>query len=210
MLAQRLDFSPGTRFAYSNFGYELLRAVIAKVPGQPYTSYDQFPNGLGYASLLPAPSAPGSLATLYGTGLGGTGANPSLLLRDAAGLETPLPILASNPASLVSTAPGLFTLNPSGLLAATLVRTDPALITVPWAAPPSWEPVFQLDPAGRIVPKPIEFGEPGQQLSLIVFCTGVRGRSSPSAITLSLGDLSLPVSITIGGAVSNTATLAFR
>ena len=39
MLAQRLDFAPGSRFAYSNFGYELLGCVIDKVSGQPYETY---------------------------------------------------------------------------------------------------------------------------------------------------------------------------
>lgn len=39
MLAQRLDAAPGSRFAYSNFGYELLGRVIDKVSGQSYESY---------------------------------------------------------------------------------------------------------------------------------------------------------------------------
>jgi N-acyl-D-amino-acid deacylase len=36
MLAQRLDFEPGSRFAYSNFGYMLLGRVIEKISGEPY------------------------------------------------------------------------------------------------------------------------------------------------------------------------------
>ena len=39
MLAQRLDFAPGSRFAYSNFGYVLLGRVIEKIGGQPYDSF---------------------------------------------------------------------------------------------------------------------------------------------------------------------------
>ncbi len=39
MLAQRLDFDPGSRFAYSNFGYMLLGRVIEKISGQPYATY---------------------------------------------------------------------------------------------------------------------------------------------------------------------------
>ena len=36
MLAQRLDFEPGSRFAYSNFGYMLLGRVIEKISGDSY------------------------------------------------------------------------------------------------------------------------------------------------------------------------------
>jgi len=36
MLKQPLDFAPGERYAYSNFGYCLLGRVIEKIVGQPY------------------------------------------------------------------------------------------------------------------------------------------------------------------------------
>jgi N-acyl-D-amino-acid deacylase len=41
MLRQRLDFEPGERFAYSNFGYCLLGRVIEKISGKSYESYVQ-------------------------------------------------------------------------------------------------------------------------------------------------------------------------
>lgn len=41
MLRQRLDFEPGERFAYSNFGYCLLGRVIEKIYGESYESYVQ-------------------------------------------------------------------------------------------------------------------------------------------------------------------------
>src|SRR5207249_6526833 len=36
MLRRRLDFDPGTRFAYSNLGYCVLGRVIERVTGQKY------------------------------------------------------------------------------------------------------------------------------------------------------------------------------
>lgn len=41
MLKQPLDFNPGERHAYSNFGYCLLGRVIETVTGQPYAEYVQ-------------------------------------------------------------------------------------------------------------------------------------------------------------------------
>jgi CubicO group peptidase (beta-lactamase class C family) len=39
MLGQPLDFTPGTSYAYSNFGYCLLGRIIEKVSGQPYETF---------------------------------------------------------------------------------------------------------------------------------------------------------------------------
>ena len=39
MLAQRLDFEPGSRFAYSNFGYMLLGRVLEKISGMTYNNF---------------------------------------------------------------------------------------------------------------------------------------------------------------------------
>ena len=41
MLALPLDFEPGTKYSYSNFGYCLLGRVIERVSGQPYDQYVQ-------------------------------------------------------------------------------------------------------------------------------------------------------------------------
>jgi N-acyl-D-amino-acid deacylase len=40
-LGQPLDFDPGERYAYSNFGYSLLGRIIEKISGQPYEMYVQ-------------------------------------------------------------------------------------------------------------------------------------------------------------------------
>lgn len=39
MLGRPLDFVPGTRYAYSNFGYALLGRAIEKVSGRPYDAF---------------------------------------------------------------------------------------------------------------------------------------------------------------------------
>src|SRR5260370_36645518 len=39
MLDRRLDFDPGARFAYSNFGFLVLGRVIEKLSGQSYTEF---------------------------------------------------------------------------------------------------------------------------------------------------------------------------
>jgi len=41
MAAHQLDFAPGERYAYSNFGYCLLGRVIEQASGQPYETYVQ-------------------------------------------------------------------------------------------------------------------------------------------------------------------------
>lgn len=41
MLGQPLDFDPGTRYAYSNFGYCLLGRIIEKIAGHPYDRFVQ-------------------------------------------------------------------------------------------------------------------------------------------------------------------------
>jgi N-acyl-D-amino-acid deacylase len=41
MLGQPLDFDPGARYAYSNFGYCVLGRIIEKITGQNYTAWVQ-------------------------------------------------------------------------------------------------------------------------------------------------------------------------
>jgi N-acyl-D-amino-acid deacylase len=41
MLGQPLDFAPGARYAYSNFGYNVLGRIIERLSGLPYGDYVQ-------------------------------------------------------------------------------------------------------------------------------------------------------------------------
>lgn len=62
MAGQPLSFTPGTREAYSNFGYMLLGLVIEKVSGEPYLQYVQQNvfNPLGIHDILDAHTLPNS------------------------------------------------------------------------------------------------------------------------------------------------------
>jgi uncharacterized protein (TIGR03437 family) len=59
----------------------------------------------------------------------------------------------------------------------------------------SFEPVAVLDGAtNRFVPRPIEAGAASDQLFLILFGTGIRGRSSVAAVVATIGELNAEVS----------------
>jgi CubicO group peptidase (beta-lactamase class C family) len=90
MLGQRLDFDPGQRFAYSNFGYCLLGRVIERASGVSYEHYVQrevlAPLGIRRMRLgktLPAQRAPGEV-TYYDDRTG-----PAVM--GAVGTRVPLP-----------------------------------------------------------------------------------------------------------------------
>lgn len=50
-----LDFNPGTKFAYSNFGYCVLGELISKVSGQPYAQYvkEKILAPMGITDMIP-------------------------------------------------------------------------------------------------------------------------------------------------------------
>ena len=160
------------------------------------------------ASLLPGPLAPASLITLIGADLGGRDSDVGLSLRDLSGAEQPMDLLYSGPGQLNSIlpdealpgdatlivrrpgwpdtvvalaiaplSPGLFTLNQAGLVAANLVRTRPG-------QEQSGDSIFQVDEGGGIVAKPIVFGAEDEELSLALYCTGVRGRRALQIVTV--------------------------
>lgn len=91
-----------------------------------------------------------------------------------------------------SFAPGLFSANASGqgVAAAVVMRRNAA-------GQDSFEPVARFDAAaGRFVPVPIDFGAESDQLFLILFGTGLRGRTSAQGASALIGGTNAEVLFT--------------
>lgn len=87
------------------------------------------------------------------------------------------------------TAPGIFTANASGqeVPAAVLLRVKADGRQI-------FEPVAQLDSQkNKFVPLPIDFGEASDQLFLLLFGSGWRGRSSQDKAIVRIGDVNIQV-----------------
>jgi uncharacterized protein (TIGR03437 family) len=167
------------------------------------------------ASFLPGPIAPASLITVIGADLGGKDSAVTISLREEGGVERPVHLFYSGPGQLngvlpgealpgdatliarregwpdavaamtiAPVSPGVFTLNQAGLAAASLVRSRVG-------EQPSWEPVFQMDGSGDVIARPIVFGGEQEDLFLILYCTGVRGRRGEQGVTVQLGDVAV-------------------
>src|SRR5205085_2609503 len=98
-------------------------------------------------------------------------------------------VVASGVVQITAAAPGLFTANASG-------QGVPAAYVFRRRAngSESTEPVAQFDQAqNRFVPAPIDLGPEGDQVVLILFGTGIRGRSDLSAVTCRIGGVEVPV-----------------
>jgi uncharacterized protein (TIGR03437 family) len=98
--------------------------------------------------------------------------------------------LALGTVQIATVAPGLFTANASGqgvpAAVALRVRGD---------GTQSFEPVAQFDSgANRFVPAPIDLGANTDQVVLLLFGTGIRGRSNLSAVACRIGGVEVPVS----------------
>lgn len=86
-------------------------------------------------------------------------------------------------------APGIFTANASGAGVAAAV-----VLRVKANGQQVFEVASELNPqTNRYVPVPIDLGPEGEQVFLVTFATGVRGRSAPNTVTASLGGVNLPV-----------------
>jgi uncharacterized protein (TIGR03437 family) len=86
---------------------------------------------------------------------------------------------------IASVAPGVFTLNDAGLVMATVLRTSGDQQT--------YEDVYQLDPTGATVARPIDMGPDTDQLSLIISGTGFRAAGT-SQTSVTINGVDAPVS----------------
>lgn len=87
-------------------------------------------------------------------------------------------------------APGLFTANANG-------QGVPAAVALRIKADgsQSYEPVAEFSAAqNRFVPRPLDLGAPGERVFLLLFGTGIRGRSSLDAVSIKVGDQDANVS----------------
>jgi uncharacterized protein (TIGR03437 family) len=91
---------------------------------------------------------------------------------------------ASGIVPIVPVAPGLFSANANGrdVAGAVLLRVRAGVLT--------YEPVAMFDQAqSRFVPRPIDLGPDTDQVFLILFGTGIRGRTSLGNVSLKIGDV---------------------
>ncbi|MEK7834350.1 MAG: hypothetical protein AAB401_24900 [Acidobacteriota bacterium] len=97
--------------------------------------------------------------------------------------------IAISPLQISAVAPGLFTANANGqgVPAAVVLRIKANGQQV-------YEPLSRFDSTqNKFVPLPIDLGQPGDQVYLLLYGTGVRNRSSLSAVTVSIGGLDVQV-----------------
>ena len=86
---------------------------------------------------------------------------------------------------VAAVAPGLFTINSSGLAAGGLVRVHGGVATN--------EDIFQIGNSGAIVPKPINLGSAGDQVFLILYGTGIRAAGT-AGVAVGIGGVFASVS----------------
>ena len=98
--------------------------------------------------------------------------------------------VADGPAAISTIAPNLFSTNASGkgLAAAVLLRVKADGTQI-------FEPVVRFDSAtGAFVPVPIDFGAQTDRLFLLLYGSGIRGRSALGAVSVSVGGTDTAVS----------------
>jgi uncharacterized protein (TIGR03437 family) len=110
-------------------------------------------------------------------------------------------IVANGTLPITSVAPGLFTANATGQGVAAAIA-----LRVRADGSQSVEPIIRFDQqAGRFVSMPINLGPAGEQVFLILFGSGFRGRSALEAVTATIGDEAAEV--LFAGAVAGLAGL---
>ena len=91
--------------------------------------------------------------------------------------------------AVASVAPGLFSVNASGQGVGAIVG-----LRIDGSGQRSDVPVFRYDASGKqYVSVPIDLGAAADQVYLSLYGTGIRGLSSPSAVTVTIGGVAVPV-----------------
>jgi uncharacterized protein (TIGR03437 family) len=100
--------------------------------------------------------------------------------------------IADGRSTIAATGPGLFaaSANGAGVASAVAVRVKADGSQV-------FEPILQLD-QGQFKAVPIDLGPADERVFLILFGTGIRGRASLGAVSLTIGDVAAPVSFAGG------------
>jgi uncharacterized protein (TIGR03437 family) len=125
--------------------------------------------------------SPGQINYLVPTGT--VAGNATIKVEDGTGF------ISTGTLNVETVAPGLFTANANGqgVPAAVLLR-------VLANGQQRFEPVAELDRAtNRFVPVPIVVNNPGEQVVLVLFGTGIRGRSALNRVTATVSREQLPV-----------------
>jgi len=95
---------------------------------------------------------------------------------------------ATGSITVAAVAPGLFTMaqNGTGVAAAQALRT-------PASGQPAYQNIFECDRTGHCQTAPIDLGPAGDQVLLVLYGTGIRGRNSLAAVHVTLGSTDLQV-----------------
>jgi uncharacterized protein (TIGR03437 family) len=190
-VASAASFSTTIGFAAESIG-SLFGAGMAN--GTSTATTQPLPTNLGgtTVSVIDAKST-SRLAPLFFTSSGqvnflvptGTAAGPARSVVRVSGAPVSDARLTITPIS-----PGLFSLNAtgSGLAAALVLR-------VKADNSQAFEPVAQFDQAqNKYVPVPIDLGPATDRVFLVLYGTGIRGRSALGAVSVKAGDATAPVS----------------
>jgi uncharacterized protein (TIGR03437 family) len=89
-------------------------------------------------------------------------------------------VTATGQIEIVPVAPALFAVNPAGLAAANAVL-------VSLSGEQTFETIYQTDQNGNVTGVPIDFGSDTDTVYVVLYGTGIRNRSSLSAVTATLG-----------------------
>ena len=169
------------------------------------------------ASFIVGPVAPGELITLAGSGFGD---QPSVLVRDSAGLDRPVAVSYASgtqinlvlPSDLPAGAQTLVVMRDDGTLLETGVTVEtvaPGVFTAASSglgAPEGYTDRISPDgagttqnlfvcaaPAAGCVPTPVDFGGAGDRVLVVLYGTGIRGRSDLAGVSLQVAGQNLPV-----------------